>query len=88
MGQLLNVHQQHVIVAERSLFEKIHIETSYKQTSEGIRSVLASVPELEQLFWLKVPHHKVTASGASNKCKKICQALRGGWKKQVLTALF
>lgn len=50
MGQLLNVHQQHVIVAERSLFEKIHIETSYKQTSEGICSVLASVPELEQLF--------------------------------------
>ena len=47
MGQLLNVYQQHVIVAERSLFEKIHIETSYKQTSEGILSVLASVPRTQ-----------------------------------------
>lgn len=70
-GQLLDVYQQHVIVAERSFFEKIHIKTSYKQTSKGIHSVLASVlrTQLEQLFQLKVPHHKVTASGTSNKCK-------------------
>jgi len=71
MGQLRNVFQQHVIVAERSLFGKTHIETSYKQTSEGICSVLVSVlrTQLEQLFWLTGSHPKVTASGASNKCK-------------------